>query len=89
MTFLAAVKYWVFSQSREPFKCGQSVKIWRDETQFPARGAWFGYRGKTGRIADINRDGWTLGGVEFLVDFGDDSAWFKAHELVMTNAKGN
>lgn len=60
---------------------GDRVRVERDEREFPPRGTWFWFRGKTGVIEEINkarRVALTEYGVR-LEGFG--LTWFKAHEL--------
>lgn len=56
---------------------GTKVRIQRDEEQYPVRGSWRHYRGKTGLVTCHN-----LGeiGVSFNSDDKTD-AWFRHHEI--------
>lgn len=56
---------------------GSRVLITRDENKYPARGTWFGYRGKKGFVTEHN-----LGeiGVAFSKG-GSTEAWFQPYEV--------
>ncbi|ARQ94597.1 hypothetical protein SEA_JOURNEY13_46 [Mycobacterium phage Journey13] len=62
-------------------KKGTKVIVQRDETKYPARGAWCRFRGKKGVVTCVVRG---RGPVEYGVSFsGGDSAdaYFKRYEL--------
>lgn len=73
---------------------GDRVRIVRDETRYPARGTWPGFRGRTGTIVEVNRDRKRPHLTEYGVAFGrlrrrpdgslhgeDAPAWFRRHEI--------
>lgn len=72
---------------------GVRVRIERDETRYPAKGTWPGFRGKTGTIIEVNADRQRPHLTEYSVAFGSvsrrpngslaggNTAWFKVYEL--------
>jgi hypothetical protein len=79
-------------------RVGDRIRIERDETAYPSRGTWPGWRGRTGTVAVINRDRQrplaTEYGVVFgatrqradrdgAVDYSESPAWFLGYELTV------
>jgi len=67
---------------------GTRVHVWRDETRFPSKGTWPGYRGRIGTVVSImgSRTG-SRTGREYGVAFSRGKqpkmdAWFQPYELV-------
>lgn len=70
---------------------GDRVVIERDEKQYPSKGTWSGWRGRTGTVVEINDDeyGVVFGKVKERVNrpgtfawSGDESqTWFKRYEI--------
>jgi len=75
------------------FKIGDRVRVERDEKEYPARGTWADYRGKTGTVVIASQFGEV--GVAFkavkmdptapggMVRQGSDTTFFLPHELVL------
>lgn len=71
-------------------KIGDRVKVERDEKLYPIRGTWRYFRGKSGELEDINKNG--QGAWEYGVTLaGWGLVWFKKHEIrpVRAYKKGN
>ena len=58
---------------------GDTVIIERDEIQYPSKGSWPRYRGRTARVEVL--ENWGEVGVRFTKSGDESTTWFKPYEL--------